>query len=212
MRPSRFIISPEISFSLRGKYRAAPLRSHPLSSPVLPSWSSRIPRKRGYPSIWRRVPIANEKSCSVAFNSMCRATRATISTRSINRVSCARISISGCLVDEHLYSRFLFDLKGISLSFSLLRENFICVFISSRCGITCTFYVDLHFNDRLGARRKCSASPIYFEFIMFCLHGNNFVKAISRVSTYALAEIMYFCAHEISTVIEYSEICRVVCV
>lgn len=137
---SRFIIPPEYcSFSLREKYIARlPLRSYPLSLFLsLPSFSprsSRIPRKRGYPSIRRRVPIANEKSCSVAFNSMCRATRATISTRSINRVSCSRISISGCLVDEHLYSRFLFDLKESALSLSLSLS--VCVFISHRRGIT----------------------------------------------------------------------------
>lgn len=105
--------SPGILHALfKGKISRGPFKIPPSHFAGSPPRSSRIPRKRGYPSIRRRVPIANEKSCSVAFNSMCRATRATISTRSINRVSCARISISGCLVDEHLYSRFYSLLKG----------------------------------------------------------------------------------------------------
>lgn len=103
---------------------------------------SQTPRKRGYPSIRRRVPIANEKSCSVAFNSMCRATRATISTRSINRVSCARISISGCLVDEHLYSCFCSFLKRA------LAKILSAFFISSQ-RVERVYRVNLHFNDRL---------------------------------------------------------------
>lgn len=105
-----------------------PFKVPPSPRPFSPPIVADPARKRGYPSIRRRVPIANEKSCSVAFNSMCRATRAMISTRSINRVSCARISIPDCLVDQHLYLCFRLPLKAGQFS----PEDFICVFISSQ--------------------------------------------------------------------------------
>lgn len=161
----------------KGKISRDPFKVPPSLFAGFPPRSSRIPRKRGYPSIRRRVPIANEKSCSVAFNSMCRATRATISTRSINRVSCARISISGCLVDEHLYSRSYSLLKG-----TLSREFYLrFYFISARRRRNAHLLRGFAFQRSAQCAKEMFRPRRYISNLMFRLHGNNFVEAISSI-------------------------------
>lgn len=138
------------------------------------------PRKRGYPSIRRRVPIANEKSCSVAFNSMCRATRATISTRSINRVSCARgYQFPAAWWTNTFIPTSTRPLKGSSLARTL------SAFLFSSRRVTRASPLTRGFAFQRSARRVEGNEPRErcISNLMPRSHGNNPAEAILRAPT-----------------------------